>query len=52
MNDPNVPTYRSDMIQVCGSRDRSSAAPVSLRTGARLSMNSAAQAAAITISGM
>ena len=51
MNEPKVPTYSSDMIQVCGSR-AASRAPVSLRTGARLSMNSAASSAATTISGM
>lgn len=39
------------MIQVCRSRTASFAAPVSFFTGARLSMNSAAQTAAATISG-
>ena len=52
MNDPNVPMYRNAMIQVCGSRTASMAAPVSFFTGARLSMNSAAQIAATTMSGM
>ncbi len=40
------------MIQVCASFRASRTAPVSLRTGARLSIRTAASTAAITISGM
>jgi hypothetical protein len=52
MNEPKVPMYSSAMIQVCGSRQAARMAPRSLRTCAMLSMNRAAQAAAMTTSGM
>jgi hypothetical protein len=52
MNEPKVPMYRNDMIQVCGSRVASRMARGWLRAVDRLSMSSAAPTAATTISGM
>jgi hypothetical protein len=52
MNEPNVPMYRNDMIQVCDSRVASRMARGWFLAVVRLSMTTAAPTAATTISGM